>query len=430
MWNFLEWKNRFEGELTQNLVLVGDYNPIEFPDQDTEIQLVLSISLAQFTKLYSSIVKGAILSYPDEYEQVAWSFLKAFEMPYDICQIIADCIDNPDSPTRQAIRNFVTGDTVINQHIQNISRGGLPMPEIELPMPIVSGCDPDETWAGIGGLVDQMHANNIDFLELFELDTNKLERVNSLVSAIPRLGDLPFDELIGFVDQLFDNIAEGYLGQWTTEVENEIKCDFFCATMNDPACAISFEWMYNYFRDRISGTFTIESALEIVIEFLAEGTFTGTLIIDFMMMFQIQIVRSASSYLGIDAGSLQIAAQVGALVPSSAWELICPSCAPIEGDWSIEVVPGYQTGQIVSQTATTVKFRAQISADNIWRVNAERLSGCSVVTQINQTGGALTYTLKTLCDDTPVNAPVDETDNIKAFDYASNSIFEVIMSWF
>lgn len=239
----------------------------------------------------------------------------------------AECFLDDASVQTEIINHLLSNQTFV-QAMNQIASKGVPMPETELPTPVVSGCDPDQAWAAIDAVVEQMNVNNLDFFQLFEGMTNKIERSTTLLSLMPALKGINFSTFTEFVDQLFDNIYEGYEAAITTELLNEYKCDLFCLGMADPECELGFDAIYNYFKDRVGGTFTIESALQVVIEFLATGSFSSTLIADFMYMLQIQIIRSASNFLGVNVISLQVVAQTGALVPSSAWELLCPECAP------------------------------------------------------------------------------------------------------
>lgn len=262
----------------------------------------------------------------------------SFEVCMSFCEQLIACItSNP--ATQAAIRDFVLNDTIINQHIQTIARTGVPLPEVELP--IIQGCEPNAAWGAVNGLIDQMDVNNTDFFEMFELESNRIEQISTLISAIPKFQELPVDEALMFTNQLFENIAENYAGAMTTELKNRYKCDLFCIGINDPDCTLKFDAMYNYFKDRISGTFTIESAFAVVIQFLAEGTFTGSLVADFMFMMQIEVLRSANNFLGLDTLSLNTVASLGALNPSSGWELLCDDCVVPVWCHKINLKDGY-----------------------------------------------------------------------------------------
>lgn len=103
-------------------------------------------------------------------------------------------------------------------------------------------------------------------------------------------------------------------------------------------------------------------------------------------------------------------------------------CVPV-GAWEIETIPGYNVGTITAQTSNSVTFQAQVSDDTLWRVNAFRPTGCSTIATYGTTGASLTYTLKTLCDGTPVTAQIAVSDEIKQFAYAANAIFTVTFTW-
>jgi len=354
MWNFLLWPNRFEGKLTQDLDLVGDYNPIEFPDQDTEIQLVMSISLAQFTKLYSSIIKGAILSYPDEYEQIAWTFLKAFEMPYDICQLIADCIDNPESPARQAVKNLVINDNDITQHIINVSGPGSPMTGPQIEALIGDECDEDAAFGGWSALIRQMDTNNRDLFERIEIGTNQLERANIAISAIPAIGMFPADEIFDFLNELIDNLTENYVAQWTTTLEDEMRCDLFCLAL-DNECGLTFDNVFEYFNDRLAASFTVESLFLDILSFIGAGAWSGTQIVDAMMLLQVAVLRHASKYLDFVVPSLQLTYQLGLNDPDPDWSTLC-DCTPPPGCDGDDLTTGTQGWLPLNDSSTEAVY--------------------------------------------------------------------------
>lgn len=259
----------------------------------------------------------------------AWAMILANAQWSDcvpICEQIIACITG-DTDVQNALREFIVSDDGITTHIRDTAASGSSLTPTETTMPIVSGCNPDEAWGAVDALIEQMNTNNVDFFQVFETHTNTLERVSQLASAIPAFGLLPFDELILFADNLFLNIYEEYEAVVTTELMNEYKCALFCMVQESADCFISFESMYDYWMQRIEGAFTVESAFAEVIEFLATGSWDGTLIVDFMMTLQLQVINSTNSFLGVRVDNLQIAASIGAMNPSNAWELICDDCA-------------------------------------------------------------------------------------------------------
>lgn len=311
--------------VVQDVVGVPDYagTPFNFPIDGAYLPFFFTNE--SFTRVLSSLVNGAKLSYGDQAYQVIWDFLVNVEYPVSLCDQIAQCIDtNPI--TQQSIRNFVTNDTTINNHIQNISRTGNPMTQPEIEALIGDGCDENQLFGGIVALVDQMNTNNIDFMQLFEVATNLVERASALVAALPVFETLPFDDLIAFVDRVFNEIYENYEAQVTTDLLNQYKCDLFCLAQEREGCGFTYEDLYEYYRNRVSGTFTIESLFQQVVEFLATGSWTGTLVVDFMYMLQIQVMRSASDFLGVNVLALQTYFAIGELTPDSSWTLVCDEC--------------------------------------------------------------------------------------------------------
>lgn len=105
-----------------------------------------------------------------------------------------------------------------------------------------------------------------------------------------------------------------------------------------------------------------------------------------------------------------------------------PDCPCDEENWIISVGPGYNNGSIVYQTSNSIRFQAQQSFDTIWRVNAERPIGCSLILTYSS-NVSLIYVQKTPCVGSTVSVPISTGDDIKSFAYAANSAFYVEFTW-
>jgi len=280
-----------------------------------------------FTQVLSALWNGAILTYPEQAYQVIWYFLQNVEVPVQLCEQVALCFAN-DEEFRQSVVNSLSIDPSFTQVINNISTTCTPMTQPQIEAVVGDNCDEDVLFGGIVVLIDQMNTNNLDFMQVFEVATNLVERASALVAAIPIFETLPFDDLIEFVDRFFNEIYENYEAEVTTSLLNEYKCDLFCIALENEGCGFTYETLYNYFKARVDGAFTIDSLFQVVIEALASGSYSGSLIADFMYMLQIQVMRSASNFLGVNVLALQTSYNIGALTPDHSWALIPCDCAP------------------------------------------------------------------------------------------------------
>jgi len=354
-----------------------------------------------FTQVLSALWNGAILTYPEQAYQVIWYFLQNVEVPVQLCEQVALCFAN-DEEFRQSVVNSLSIDPSFTQVINNISTTGTPMTQPQIEAVVGDNCDEDVLFGGIVVLIDQMNTNNLDFMQVFEVATNLVERASALVAAVPIFETLPFDDLIEFVDRFFNEIYENYEAEVTTSLLNEYKCDLFCIALGNEGCGFTYETLYNYFKARVDGAFTIDSLFQVVIEALASGSYSGSLIADFMYMLQIQVMRSASNFLGVNVLALQTSYNIGALTPDHSWALIPCDCAPPpegcvdftseEGDWEVFDIattwisgqgyrgsfyaPIYYVAQIVrpasATTITDVTVRLNNAADEVRLTNGDQ----------------------------------------------------------
>lgn len=361
-WNFLDWKNRFEGDLTQPLLLDGVYDPVLFPDEDTKITVVHQISLAEFTKLYSAIIKGAILSYPNEYEQVAWIFLRAFEMPVDLCQLIADCINDPDSPSRQAVRDLVTTDPDINNYFQQISSVPVVGSE-QLGQNLFKpdACELNFVFNMNSQMVTLLNSLSRDLFQAIEVGTNSLERASLVIGAIPGLGILPFDEILKFGDELVENIFEDYDGAYDEGMYDDLRCGLFCATRD--SCTMTIEDVLNYYLDKLGESIPTNpiDTLQAIAQFLLTGDIPGETTVYAMHLLVIACMRAGQELFGIDFAQLAIRIQAAGDEPNNDWILLCEECRACEGTWP-DPMTFYQ-GNITGRTGNT--YDVDLVADTL-----------------------------------------------------------------
>lgn len=274
---------------------------------------------------------------------------------------------------QQAIADLIASNPDIAQDITNIYRYGTPMTQAQLETPIVPlvNCDNDKSFGMISEMVDFLHQNNIDFLEIAEVGTNTRERLSSLISAIPLIETLPFDDMIAFLDKLETEIYENYNAQWTTAVRNDYRCGIFCLAQEKPDCEVTFELLIEYFENRIGASLEPANFFTSVLQYFLLGTWSGTTVVDIMMLIQLGVWAQATAFVGLTYLSLQSVGFLGANNPDNDWVLLCENCVPpFEWDVVIFTVSGRPGGTWVQTGEKTAEFTAtrNTALDNYYRV--------------------------------------------------------------
>lgn len=311
-------------------------SPVVFPeDPDEKIDLIFSISLNEFTKLLSSVEKGATLSYPVEDWQVVWTFLRAFECPMQICEAIINCLMT-DPDTREAIVNMLLNNDEFIDGIRDIAGGRQPINPGEIVKPIVEDCDKDVLFGAITRVVDGMNTNNIDAFEIMEEATNDEERAVLLIEAVPILAEFVPAELVDIAQQLVENMQENYDAEWTAALRDKIRMDLLCIAERE--CKLTVGMIYDYFAGRIGSTLNIATGFLDAARFLAYGDFPGERIVDFAMMFQAVALRGGSAFFGQTLYSVELQAALGANNPDNDWSLLEASDCPDDETECYEVV--------------------------------------------------------------------------------------------
>lgn len=249
----------------------------------------------------------------------------------DLCQVIIDCIEDPQSGVSDAISNIVAGNTYIDSRNYGQSQSGKDLAGGNNPE-----CDFDAWFGGIMELVDSANQNNVDALQILEVATNLNEWIGQVAGGIFGI-EAPVAQSIAdwalFIQQ---SILENYEAEITQEYLETLYCDLWCiATEN---CELTPEQITNYFFERLSSQLTFESLLNETLTFLFAGIWTGTEIADVMFLsqfaFRAQLGRWFD-FIGFNSINLDLA--LGFNNPDSDWELLCDECPR---PWTVEYLDG------------------------------------------------------------------------------------------
>lgn len=95
----LAWRNRFVKELSQEIEGADCFSPFAFLNPDSNL-IVLDLTEAQFTRMFSALLTGADITYPEESHQIQVDFLKGLHCPPSFSE--AECVEYP------TYANFIT----------------------------------------------------------------------------------------------------------------------------------------------------------------------------------------------------------------------------------------------------------------------------------------------------------------------------------
>jgi len=163
----------------------------------------------------------------------------------DLCQLVADCINDYNSPARLAVQNTLPPQNGVPSDLEYPT-----LSDINDNTVLLSECDLAILYGLCGQLVAWLDDISWDFLEQLEVATNDVEKLELSVSAIPGLGQLPLDEALGMINTLQEDIAENYFSQVTESFKRAVQDELFCLAQSD--CNLSFTEFADYFQGKIA----------------------------------------------------------------------------------------------------------------------------------------------------------------------------------
>lgn len=294
------------------------------------------------------------------------------------CDDVADCIETSDA-VKEAIAQQIANNPSNQTTVYETSVYGAPLTPAQRSAPIATppDCDLDVLFAMCTAIIDQIHTNNQDFLEILEAASNPTERARNVISAIPVVGLLPIDEAIEFIDQLVEEIQENYDAQWTTSIRDELRCALFCKAQNEPDCIVTFDMIVSIFEDRLNYYLDPAATAAALVQYFLLSTWAGTTVVDIMSLIQVAFWREASNWLGVNIRTLQIVARLVIDNPDPDWQTLPCECADVPLPIQIYNVAGYASGSFVKTGEGEATFTASLGTDGAYRVffvftNAEK----------------------------------------------------------
>ncbi len=308
---------------------VGDFIWPEDPEERTV--LPLWVSQHEFTAILSSVDVGADIAYPDQWVEVYYILVRNLRYKVPICDLIIDCITN-NPATLQAIIDALAGsdefNTFISEKVKGLTGG-------QITGELVAGsCDNSVLAGKMIALVAALNTNNTDALEIIEVGTNDEEKVAAILEGIPVAGELPFGDILEFMQDMLEDFGENYDAASTIERRDNLARDLYCFAKDKEGCAVTYANLFDFFNERVSSGLTLESLIQNLVDWIVTGDFTtDQLVFDAMFFIQIASIRMGKEFFGVNMP--KIGALTRDALPSSAWE-DWDECDPIPPDEECE----------------------------------------------------------------------------------------------
>lgn len=358
-WEFLPYNLRWLEDLQQGYSGGGDCDaaPIYFVPKESQQLVLYEWNGEQFLKILSSIVKGAQLSYPDDWMQVVQWVLEGVDCPVEICAKVADCIEN-SAAVQSALADF-NAQWLADKQYQ-------PMPDGTLNETLADGynptCNNDIVWAQCIGIVERCNGFVVDLLETLA-DEDTAAKVAGVLAGLPGIENLGLGAITDLAGLLFEVPLAAYNADYSTSYAETLACELFCLCKDD--CNISIGRMFGILNARITAVVPEMQSPALTWGVVEWATAIANYVVGLLtinkadLMFYLMFggLRFGEVVLGVNDGLRQfnIAALLAADEPSNDWLTLCddcPSCPlwvftanPFSDVWALRNYGVYKMGK-------------------------------------------------------------------------------------
>ena len=333
----LSYPNRYLLSLVQSTDVdcLGLDEQFYFPDNTTNVNLVWNINYNDFTEVFSALMFGADLAYPDTAQNVVMKFLKMVCANVDLCTEIADCIENNTTTQNAiaiAIQNNPDIQSAINQIINNnnYGRGDIYSPVSYMAdnvIPASALCTSANKYAMAQAIVQKLDDLANDFLEVIALLTTKQEIAAEMVSGIPIFGgiaSLALDVAV-FIN---DYVRTTYAAAYNSTTELDYACAVYCAF---EGCDLSWDMVISAYEGQANITPPQNTDFITLMQWFVTNVIPSgdNLIVGAMHVFVLNALKYGSDWFGSGVWTaLDIAVQ-----NASDEEITVPGSCDCPSDW-------------------------------------------------------------------------------------------------
>lgn len=301
--------------------VVGD----ESQANDGENFYVLCMDADDFTDLLSVVAVGAPIALPDGYNKIIQQINQLRQFPnqipegscMDLCQLILDCIN--DTPAlQQAIAQYSIASSIASD-----------APEVQenLDIQLVDDpfeCDDDIIFGMTTGLTDLLNTVAEDVIQIFSNASGISGRIGDMIEAIPGIGVLPVDDIFQFVESFMTDMDDAYLGAYTSQIRDDIRCDLFCLAQAN-GCVLTLEIARDYFAGKLGESITFDF-WDGFIDDLISNFYSGEPAVWAMHLMIVETIIFGGELVGFDVNRLATTIQALHNDPDSDWSIVCSDC--------------------------------------------------------------------------------------------------------
>jgi len=300
------------------------------------------------------------------------------------CEELRECLQ----PLFDALRDQVNQDAIFRQYGTE-NPVGVPLPPEVTTAPLAPGsnptCDSDVLWSQCEQLVDYSNTMITDTLEQLETATNNIE-LAQVITSLPILDELGADAIAGYVELLFDGIAENYAAEYDLSYRNTLACEIFCLCQDD--CEITIDRVYSILLARVTAHFgspgeTINT-IGNLLSYLVDQDIDGDVIVDtlfFLLWGGAKLINSFIQEVGSKA--LETILNLAVNDANDDWVLLCDVCAqPGQPIIAVDWVPMPSGMEISGEDVT------EVSA-GVWEVTSTELTSGAYGITIQEITGAV-----------------------------------------
>lgn len=295
-----------------------DCEPVVFnwpEDSDERVLVPFHLSLNEYNVLASAIDVGSDIAFGEDAIRVTWLWLRNMRCKVDLCAMIADCIATSPG-AQEALRDFITGDQVINNHFTEITQSLTTEQITGTIMP--NDCANANVAGRVVALVERFNIIIEDAFDIIEVGTNDEEKIAAIIEGIPGLGIAPIDDILDFMQDLLEDFSENYSAAVTEEWKDDVEEDLYCLALGKPDCALTYQDLFEYFQARAGSGLNILSTIFDVIDFVRDGDFnTDDLVASGMYAILLGFLLTGQEFFGMNLP--RIGAITRDALPSSKW---------------------------------------------------------------------------------------------------------------
>jgi len=281
-------------ETGSRLALERDYNLI-----------LWEVASSDFYKIYSAVLNGLDITYPDESMELQWAFLKGIECAMTLCDKVAECFLDPDF--LDTISEHMAGNGYILGGQSGTGNSGTGNGSAVLGN-ILAGTDVDcDNDAQLYGycmqVVDTINRFVVDFIEIVQAQTSKYALAGNLVGLIPIFGSYA-EKALQFADVYFSILADIYNASYTLEAQEFFACQIYEIAQEN--CSLTLSDIITAYGNGLNEALIPSSFDDFLDKFLGLDTTVGNTAVAVCHYSVLGIMQFSQRFLGFTLQSIPL----------------------------------------------------------------------------------------------------------------------------